>query len=344
MSSTVAPEGGEAPKVGVPAADKKLWASVLIIGIIFVVIGQVLDAVIPAEAKGEFNENFPINPVNSLIGFFSAGGSGLLTHTVIMIYFMWKKTKDLEKEATRVKEETTFDPDGKTIIYKRKLTLCQKLLSLVIGTILGIINTILSVLAFVGLDLKVLFFPLPFYQHWETKLIIDNMRIKGARIRMAATYSDAYFLWLRVKRNNLLTCSCYQKRCFKMGYEKWVDRNIEWAGTVPPGFTNEFKLFSTRASICERIQLFLIKYFFGWIPCVTPYAMMKHYKFEVSHMKIGGRTPFLREEFGYKSMAITYLKSLCGCLKGVIWKFVDNHIEFDMTVEAAPPAVEMDRA
>merc|ERR1712072_1414328 len=102
-------------------------------------------------------------------------------------------------------------------------------------------------------------------------------------------------------------------------------------------------LFDSRFPV-RAYKLFFIKYFFGWIPCVTPYALMLHYKFEVSHMKLGGRTPYLREEFGYKSMAITYLKSLCGCLKGVIWKFVDNHIEFDMTVEAAPPAVEMDRA
>lgn len=343
MSSTVAPEGGEAPKVGIPAADKKLWVSVLVIGTLFVIIGIVLDNAIPKEMKAD-TPGVSINPINSLISFFQAGGTGLLFHTVIMIYFMWKKTKDLEKEASRVREETTFDPNGKTVLYKRKLTLCQKILSLLLGTILGIIDGILSIIAFAGLDLKVLFFPLPFYQHWQTKLLINNMVIKGAKIRMAATYSDAYFLWLRLKRNNLLTCSCYEKRCFFMGYEKWVDKNIEWAGTIPPGFTNEFKIFSTRASLCERIQLFFIKYCFGWIPCVTPYAIMKHYKFEVSHMKIGGRTPYLNDNFNYQSMAITYLKSLCGCLKGVIWGFVDKHIEFDMTVEAAPPSVEMDRA
>lgn len=332
------------PKPGIPAEDKKLWLSVLIIGIIFVILGIVINAAIPEEAKVD-TPGVSLNPVNSLISFFQAGGSGLLIHCVIMIYFMRRKQADLAKEASRVKEQTTFDPNGKTKLYKRKLTLCQKIISLIVGSILGFIDLVLTIIAFIGLDLKVLFFPLPFYQHWKTKLLINNMMIKGAKIRMAATYSDAYFLWLRLKRNNLLTCSCYEKRCFFMGYEKWVDKNIEWAGTVPAGFTNEFKIFSTRASLCERIQLALIKYCFGWIPCVTPYAMMKHYQFEVSHMKIGGRVPYLnKEKYNYKGFAITYLKSLCGCLKGVIWSYVDSMIEFDMsTTVEAPASQDMER-
>lgn len=346
MSSSAAVGPADAvKKPGVTSEDKKLWLSLLIIGALFVVISIGLGSAVPAEATVD-TPGVSTNPINMVISFFQAGGSGLLIHCVIMIYFLRKKSADLAKEASRVKEQTTFDPNGKTVLYKRKLTLCQKVISLLLGAVIGFVNLVLTVIAFTGLDLKVLFFPLPFYQHWQTKLVINNMMIKGAKIRMAATYSDAYFLWLKLKRNNLLTCSCYEKRCFFMGYEKWVDKNIEWAGTVPPGFTNDFKIFSTRASLCERIQLALIKYFFGWIPCVTPYAMMKHYKFEVSHMKIGGRVPYLnKDKYNYKSFAITYLKSLCGCLKGVIWAFVDSMIEFDMStpVEDAPASQDMER-
>lgn len=344
--ASVSPDGGAA-KRGVTGADKKLWISCIVIAIAFLALGFIIPEPPKSDAQraAEAATGAALDPITMIKNFFVAGGTGMAFHSVIMVFFMWKKGKDLEKEASRVREETTFDPNGKTVLYKRKLTICQKIYFFTIGTFLGLVDTILTVIAFVGLDLKILFFPLPFYQHYKTKTLVNNMVIKGAKIRMAATYSDAYFLWLKLKRNNLLTCSCYEKRCFFMGYEKWIDKNIEWAGTIPAGFTNEFKIFSTRASLCERIQLAVLKYLFGWIPCFTPYAMMKNYKFEVSHMKIGGRTPFMSKDFNYKNMAITYIKSLCGCLRGVILGFVDKNIEFDLSapVESAPTSPDMER-
>ena len=245
------------------------------IAIVFLALGFIIPEPPKSDAQkaAEAVTGAALDPITMIKNFFVAGGTGMAFHSVIMVIFMWKKGKDLEKEASRVREETTFDPNGKTVLYKKAYHLPKNLL-------LDTGDPILTVIAFVGLDLKILFFPLPFYQHYKTKTLINNMVIKGAKIRMAATYSDAYFLWLKLKRNNLLTCSCYEKRCFFMGYEKWIDKNIEWSGTIPAGFTNEFKIFSTRASLCERIQLAVLKYLFGWIPCFTPYAMMKHYKFE----------------------------------------------------------------
>lgn len=347
--ATVAPEGGaaeSAPKTGVTSADKKLWISCVVLGIIFLVLGTVIPA--PERSAAEealADAGYDFNPISIVKNFFTAGGTGMAFHSVIMIYFMWKKGKDLAKEASRVKEETTFDPNGKTVLYKRKLTLCQKIYFLTLGSFLGLIDFILSIVAYAGLDLKILFFPLPFYEHYKTKTIVNNMVIKGAKIRLAATYSDAYFLWVRLQRNNLLTCGCFEKRCFFMGYEKWIDKNIEWKGTIPAGFTNEFKIFSIRLSLCERIQMALLKYFCGWIPCFTPYALMKTYKLEVNHMKLGGRTPFLADDFNFQNMFATYIKSLCGCLKGVILGYVDSKIEFDMSapVENAPASPDMER-
>ena len=109
--------------------------------------------------------------------------------------------------------------NSKTMIYARKMTICQKVISILVGSLIFIwlVGQILGIMAYAGLDLKVLFFPLPFYEFWKSKMLLSNMRIKGAKLRLKATYSDAYFLWLKIQRNNLFTCGCYGKRCNKLG-------------------------------------------------------------------------------------------------------------------------------
>lgn len=346
-SAKVEPEGG-ATEIKTDKGDMKLWISVVITTVLFIGVG----VAIPTQQKSAAEEaaesvGVTMNPVTILKNFFIGGGSGMAFHIFFMLFFMWKKKKDLAKEATKPVEQTTFTEDGQTMIYARKLTLCQKIFVLFIGTLISIVNLILSILAFVGVDLKVLFFPLPFYMFWQSRLLVSNMRIKGAKLKLAATYSDAYFLWLKIQRNNMYTCGCYAKRCNKRGYEKWLDKRLSWAGTPPPGFTNEFCLFAVRASLCDRLKLALIKFFFGAVlsactPLTQPYVLLKSYQFELKNMIIGGKTPFFKPEFTYQAMLKTYMISLCGCRKRVITKHVDSHIDFD-TSTGAPDTLDMER-
>ena len=149
-----------------------------------------------------------------------------------MLVFIYIKARTLKKQAAKRESEggprkSEIDPDGKTIIYNRKLTLKQKIIVAVAGLFIGLIGGILGILALV-IDLKVLFFPTPFYEFYKNKLFVEGMSIKGAKLRFDATYSDAYFLWLKLSRNNLLTFGCYQKLCYKRGYEKWLDKRLSW--------------------------------------------------------------------------------------------------------------------
>lgn len=346
-SAKVEPEGG-ATEVKKDNSDMKLWISVVITSLLFIGVG----VGIPEPEKSAAEEalesaGMTLNPITIVKNFFIGGGSGMAFHIFFMLFFMWKKKKDLKYEASKPVEQTTFTEDGKTMIYARKLTICQKIFVLIIGTLISIVNGILSILAFVGIDLKVLFFPLPFYMFWQSRLLVKNMRIKGAKLKIAATYSDAYFLWLKIQRNNLYTCGCYAKRCNKRGYEKWLDKRLSWAGTPPPGFNNDFCIFAVRASLCDRLKIMAIKFFFGLVlsPCfyfTQPYVLLKSYEFELKNMVIGGKTPFFKPEFTYQAMLKAFLTSCCGCRKFVVWKHVDSHIDFD-TSTGAPDTLDMER-
>ena len=74
------------------------------------------------------------------------------------------------------------------MIYARKMTICQKIISILVGTLLAVIGQILSLVAMFGPDFRVLFFPLPFYNFWKSKMLVSNMRIKGAKLKLKATY------------------------------------------------------------------------------------------------------------------------------------------------------------
>ena len=341
MSAQVNPEGGEAPVIKNDKSDIKLWISCIVTAIVFLAVGFAL----PSGAEGVGSSYDPVNMIKS---FFQGGGIGMALHSGFVPIFMWKKKKDLIKEASKPVEQTTFTADGKTMIYARKMTICQKIISILVGTLLAVIGQILSIVAMVGPDFRVLFFPLPFYNFWKSKMLVSNMRIKGAKLRLKATYSDAYFLWLKISRNNLYTCGCYGKRCNKLGYEKWLDKRLSWAGTPPPSFTDEFVIFAVRASLCERLQLALMKFCFGLVlsacaPFTQPYLLLKLYQFELKHMVIGGKTPFFDADMTYKNMLKTFFISCCGCRKAVIWKFVDSQINFDMGGAVAPGQQEMTR-
>merc|ERR1711916_103820 len=144
--------------------------------------------------------------------------------------------------------------------------------------------------------------------------------------------SDAYFLWLKIQRNNLLTLGCYEQFCFKLGYEKWLDSKLQWYGTPPPGFTNEFLIFAVRPSLCERLQIAAIEIIFGWFPgaiCdpfTRPYVILKTREFEMRHMIIGGVTPKLNSNWTYNKVLNKYWESCCGCRSLVMPRYADECI------------------
>lgn len=350
MAAKVQPEGGENDVQANSKEDVKLLISCAVTAVVFLALGFIIPEPEKSAAQkaAEAASGRALDPITMVKNFFIAGGTGMAVHSAFMPFFMMKKKKDIEAMNSKPLEETTFTADGKTKIYARKMSICQKLIALLVGSLISLVNMILSIMAYVGLDLKILFFPLPFYEFWKSKMVVSQMRIKGAKLRLKATFSDAYFLWLKISRNNLYTCGCYGKRCNKLGYEKWLDKRLAWAGTIPEGFNNDFVIFAVRASLCERIQLAVLKLIFGAVlsacaPLTQPYLMYKLYKFELAHMVIGGKTPFFKEDFTYQNMLKTYFVSCCGCRKAVIWKFVDSNIDFDWSAQPAPAQQEMDR-
>ena len=164
-------------------------------------------------------------------------------------------------------------------------------------------------------------------------------------MRLNATYSDAYFLWLKIQRNNLLTCGCYAKRCNKLDMKSGSTRSC--SGTArPPGFTNEFRILAVRA-LLRAPQIAAIK-FFGLVlggcgPFTAPYVLLKTYKFEISHMILGGVTPKLNEKWTYQNVLKKFC-SCCGFRKLVVPKFVDECIDIDINGgNAAPASPDMER-
>ena len=138
--------------------------SIVITAAVFGAIGVVLP---DSDVGGAAADS--INPIRMVKNFFVGGGSGMAFHIIFMLFFMWKKKSDLAKEASKNYGETTLTADGKNVIYARKMTLCQKLFAMTVGLLISIVDLILSVLAFVGIDLKVCFFLSSFLQLLEVK-------------------------------------------------------------------------------------------------------------------------------------------------------------------------------
>jgi hypothetical protein len=98
-------------------------------------------------------------------------------------------------------ELTNFAGVAETVIFTLAFTPIQQLFVNTVGRILDFIDYLLGFTDStpIGDILRVIWTPDPFWAFFKSKLLISNMRIKGARVELRISFSDAYFRMIEVK-------------------------------------------------------------------------------------------------------------------------------------------------
>lgn len=152
-------------------------------------------------------------------------GLGPWLHVLLLPFFMYKKQNNtkIAAEHKSSAEPVEFEEGGKNVIFSVKYTLCENIFMGTVGFFFNIIETIVWVLAQVGLDLSSFVIWAPFWNFWKSQTLLNNYRINGAKIKFEASQADAYHEFLWQSMLNFFTFSLYSNLYAKiMGltYEK----------------------------------------------------------------------------------------------------------------------------
>lgn len=291
---------------------------------------------------------------------------GPFLHCVLMPFFWYRTHRRSEKTAAEEPPKTPeLDPDAKTVIFSMKLKLLDKLTVVFVGLIFGLIAKVLwllKTLTFGALNLEGFWFPAPFYQFWEAKLLIKNLQIDGCKIRTKATQDDAYMRFCTEAMLNFWTLGFYKRCCSKKAsFERWLDRSLVWVGKAPRGFNNQFRIFDKKLTLIQKIKrfvvvavLFALGGFLKYVPIVGGFWPVGQlldaymYKIQLSNMRFGGSEPKFNEEFSYCNyIGKFYTVGMCGLCGAALKKWVDAQIvmgEPTFDDEMAAEDAELDAA
>ena len=152
---------------------------------------------------------------------------------------------------------TTIAAGSVHTIQSASLTCSEKISVYTVGWCIKKVEFVIWLLSNVGIDLSAFFFPSPFYNFWQAKLMVRHFRFFQVHgVQLHADSADAYFLWLSEKMLNLITFTLY-KRIRGDTYPKWLDSKLRWNGPPPAGFNNHFRIFHNNGTLCERLSYYL---------------------------------------------------------------------------------------
>jgi len=285
---------------------------------------------------------------------------------VLMPGFWYRKHRSNAKVVPGDPPKTPeLDPDAKTIIFSMKMKLGDKLTVLFVGLVFGLVAKVLwlvKTVTFGAVNFEGFWFPAPFFNFWESKLLIKGFQINGCKIRTKASQDDAYMRFCTEACFNFWTFGFYQRCCAKKNsYERWLDRSLVWVGKPPSGFNNQFRIFDEKMKLCQKIRIYgfsilltMCGGFLKYVPLIGglwPVGQILEvylYKVKLSNMKFGGSDPYFGPEFTYCNYVVKfYTIAICGLCGMPLKKWVDAQIElskpqFDQ--EMADEDAEIDAA
>mmetsp|Transcript_2139 Transcript_2139/g.4360 ORF Transcript_2139/g.4360 Transcript_2139/m.4360 type:complete len:570 (+) Transcript_2139:27-1736(+) len=233
---------------------------------------------------------------------------GTAWHSLIIPHAIrWKKQHVLE-QAARQRGRTSAKQDGETIIFTLAFTPIQEVFVNTIGRILDFIDYLLGFTDStpIGDILRVIWTPDPFWKFFKSRLLISNMRIKGARVELRISFSDAYFRMIEVKLYGFWSLKFSEfKRIFiekqkssEKKYNAWLDRNLRWFSNPPIGYDHKFKIFSRskKGGFCAECKLSLMSPL-KIIPGLSGIYYFHEYKLITNSMIIGGKKCEMSDKF-----------------------------------------------
>jgi hypothetical protein len=316
-----------------------LWlASLWHAGFTFFVVGPVGEWVKEA-LKSMFTEQEPCDPLTSDGGCASHLTTIMTSlqffHCVAIPIFIYIKDRHVYGEQlwAHDKDDAGLSEDGDTVLFFQQPTCCQALILGFLGLFIRFIRSVLKIVKVIArVDLTIYFIPEPFFDLYEKKVLVSNYIIKGARVRVNASYADAYFKFVSGRLWSFYTLGCYSGEL----YEAWIDKHIEWDGIPPSGANNHFIVFSRKQSCCEQIKLYCAgtcASICGCFCCITTSMFMKYgFELQLKTYRFGGVHLFFGPEFTWQAI---WLRTFCCCLIPCIYSceecdqshWLDNQIE-----------------
>jgi hypothetical protein len=233
---------------------------------------------------------------------------GTAWHSLVIPHALrWKKQHVLE-QAARKRGRTSAKQDGETVIFTLAFTPLQQVFVNTVGRILDFIDYLLGFTdnTPIGDILRVIWTPDPFWAFFKSRLLISNMRIKGARVELRISFSDAYFRMIEVKLYGFWSLKFSEfKRLYiekqkssEKKYNAWLDRNLRWFNNPPIGYDHKFKVFSRskKGGFCAECKLILLSPL-KIIPGLSGIYYYYEYKLITSSMIIGGKKCEMSDNF-----------------------------------------------
>jgi len=289
-------------------------------------------------------------------------------HLVLLPIFAYRKLLFKKRPVPEDPAAAVLDPDAKTVIFAQKMACCDKIICLTIGTFLDIVSFIIKVLGYIGLDLKSIWFPEPFYQFYTAKLELKAYQIDGAKFRFDARQEDAYLKFQFEGVMNFFTLGLFGMCCGKKtNYNRWLDTKVKWRGAPPPGYNQQFRIFFTKLTCCQKIKreamILVLNFVFGGaaskIPLVGPfipvsllgmYVDVFTYRMLLSNYRFGGSKPHFNKKMSWCNYIYAYYVVAClGLCMMKLKRWVDAKIEmgppvfeagFDDDAPADEPAMD----
>ena len=119
----------------------------------------------------------------------------------------------------------------------------------------ALVNVVMTATPLGGM-FQACFFLVPFWEFYEQRDLIHHIRIKGARIKLHLSFTDAYFFYLTELMKNYMSWNLYEYMCWisfggsKKKQNKWLDQHITWRGNVPQGESVSPSLNLLSRSLC----------------------------------------------------------------------------------------------
>lgn len=258
--------------------------------------------------------------VDSMLAIMYGGLLHLFIAPVVILLKLFGILKPVSRTVLITKRKDQKPPkENAWVLQSLKLTFWQKMFSMILGTINAIAMRIISVLAMVGLDLSVMWFPGPFFDLMDKSMLVNNMWIGGHRMYLSAAWHDAYLFFLFEKSTNFLTLTIYSRMCAAKSYNGWLDSRLRWLERPPPGCLANGKnvFFTASTPFCVKMKASFIA---GLMPpFTTAWALLLMQVGKTDSMVFGGRAIRVTKRPTVTEWLMIYLvKSCMGW--GSFWK------------------------
>lgn len=318
-------------KVAARFVDTKFYVGVLIqllfaCAITFIALPSIREALKNAGSAKKYALDTVADSLNGVV-------FGIYVHLFVAPLVIVLKIVGKLQPYSPPSDVTPIDEAAPTpfVLYSMKLTLVQRLVLATIGALNSAVTFVIGIVAFFGLDLSIFWFPAPFIAYLEMKLKFESVRVQKRRLFFETAWHDIYLLFVFDRAMNLIRFTLWERYLSANLLPKFLESRIRWVGGPPPGYTNEFVIFTARPSFKDKVLFGLLAPLLP--PVTTWYAALKIEESRLRNTRLGGGVPRIDPPISIGEMVVAHV---CGPAR---WRAtLDKHLIIDPPSATVNPA------